>query len=187
MKLLLSESIQEHLKVVASLVELEGIFREAADTVAAKLAAGGTLYAFGNGGSAADAQHLVAELIGRFLYDREPIAAVALPTDSSSITCIGNDYSFSEVFSRPVRALVKKDDVVIGFSTSGSSANVLAGLRQAKANGAYTVMFSSTQADPLIADAVLQVESSDTARIQEAHVLLLHALCTVIEQSVSAA
>ncbi len=181
----LIEVVSKHIQVISSLSLIEEQFSAAASAVAARLAARGTLYAFGNGGSAADAQHLVAELIGRFLHDREPIPAAVLPTDSSSMTCIGNDYSFTEVFARPARALVTERDAVVGFSTSGSSANVLAGLRQARENGAYTVLFTGQTADPASADAVLRVPSRETARIQEAHVLMLHVLCEVIEGAMS--
>jgi len=183
----LSEAVARHLEVIADLSLIEAEFNAAAAEVARRLAAGGTLYAFGNGGSAADAQHLVAELVGRFLHDREPIPAIVLPGDTSSLTCIANDYSFSDVFARPVRALVSSRDVVIGFSTSGSSANVLAGLQQAREKGAYSVLFSGQNAEPAAADAVLRVPSQETARIQEAHVLLLHVLCQVIEAAVAAA
>lgn len=183
----LSKAVARHLEMISDLSLIEAEFTSAAAEVARRLAAGGTLYAFGNGGSAADAQHLVAELVGRFLDDREPIPAVVLPGDTSSLTCIANDYSFSDVFARPVRALVNSRDVVIGFSTSGNSANVLAGLQQAREKGAYSVLFSGQNAESTGADAVLRVPSQETARIQEAHVLLLHVLCQVIEAAMAAA
>ena len=138
--------------------------------------AGGRVYTFGNGGSAADAQHLVAELVGRYLRDRRPLPAVALSVDPSVVTCIANDYAFEEVFSRQVEALVGPNDVVIGFTTSGRSSNVIGGLDAARRAGATTVLFSAGDGGPARdhADLALLVPSTVTARIQEMHLLLLH-------------
>lgn len=138
----------------------------------------GRLYTFGNGGSAADAQHLAAELIGRYRRMRRPLPAIALTVDPSVMTCIANDYSYDEVFARQVTGLVRPGDVVIGFTTSGRSPSVVRGLEAARECGALTVLFSGRGGGPALqhADHALLVPSTSTARVQEAHLLLLHIL-----------
>jgi D-sedoheptulose 7-phosphate isomerase len=139
---------------------------------------GGRLFTFGNGGSAADAQHLAAELVGRYKRERRPLPALALTVDPSVLTCIGNDYSYDDVFSRQVRAFVQPGDMVIGFSTTGRSPNVVNGLAAAAELGAITVFFGGGDGGPAAkhADHTLIVPSSTTARVQEMHLLLLHLL-----------
>ena len=150
------------------------------DALVARLCAafdvGGRLYTFGNGGSAADAQHLAAEMIGRYLRDRRPLPAVALTVDPSVVTCIANDYDFDQVFSRQIEALAGPTDVVVAFTTSGRSQNVVNGLDAARNAGATTVLFSAGDGGPAAgrADMTLLVPSTVTARIQEMHLLLLH-------------
>jgi D-sedoheptulose 7-phosphate isomerase len=150
---------------------------------------GGTLYTFGNGGSAADAQHLAGEMIGRYLRERRPLPAVALSTDPSVSTCIANDYGYDDVFARQVQALARPTDMVIGFSTSGTSASVLAGLRAARQAGAYTVLCTGTRADAAQlrapagpVDALLVAPAAATARVQEMHVLMLHLISDEIDR-----
>jgi D-sedoheptulose 7-phosphate isomerase len=147
------------------------------------LAAGGRVYTFGNGGSAADAQHLATELIGRYLRNRRPLPAVALTVDPSAVTCIANDFSYDEVFARQVTALAGPGDIVIGFSTSGTSPSVVAGLDAARAAGATTVLFGGGNGGTARqhADHALLVASTTTARIQEMHLLLLHLLSERID------
>jgi len=146
------------------------------------LADGGRLYTFGNGGSAADAQHLAAELIGHYKRDRRPLPAVALTVDPSVVTCIANDYAWEDVFARQIEALARPGDVVAAFTTSGTSENVVRGLAAARRAGATTVLFgggaASADGGPAAAqaDLALVVPSATTARIQEMHVLLLHAV-----------
>jgi D-sedoheptulose 7-phosphate isomerase len=147
--------------------------------------ADGRLYTFGNGGSAADAQHLAGELIGRYLRERRPLPAVSLVTDPSVVSCIANDYSFDDVFARQVRALARPGDMVIGFTTSGRSANVVRGLAAAREAGAVTVLFAGGDqggrpaADH--ADHTLTVPATATARIQEMHLMLLHLLSEQVD------
>ncbi|MEU8353880.1 SIS domain-containing protein [Streptomyces sp. NPDC048845] len=140
----------------------------------------GRLYTFGNGGSAADAQHLAAELVGRYLRERRPLAAVSLTTDPSVVSCIANDYAFEDLFARQVRALARPGDMVAGFTTSGRSPNVVRGLAAAREAGAVTVLFTGGDRGGLPAaehaDHVLAVPATATARIQEMHLLLLHLL-----------
>lgn len=139
---------------------------------------------FGNGGSAADAQHIACELQGKFYQKREPLAALALTTNTSILTAIANDYSFEEVFVRQVKALVKKGDIAIGISTSGNSPNVLRALIEAKNLGAITIGLTGRGGKlKNIADYALSVPSEDTPRIQEAHITLGHIICSLVEDS----
>ncbi|WP_018381721.1 D-sedoheptulose-7-phosphate isomerase [Wenjunlia vitaminophila] len=146
---------------------------------------GGRLYTFGNGGSAADAQHLAAELVGRYLRERRPLPALALTVDPSVATCIGNDYAFQDLFSRQVRAFAGPGDMVIAFTTSGRSENVVRGLRAAREQGAFTVLFGGGDGDggpaAAHADLALVVPSRTTARVQEMHLLLLHLLSEQVD------
>jgi D-sedoheptulose 7-phosphate isomerase len=148
------------------------------------LRAGRKLVLFGNGGSAADAQHVAAELVNRFQMDRNPLPAIALTTDTSILTSVGNDLAFDELFSRQVRALVQRGDVAVGISTSGNSSNVINGIIAAKEKGAVTVGFTGRSGGRLkdLVDTCCHVSSESTARIQEAHITIWHALCEVIER-----
>ncbi len=145
---------------------------------------GGKIVFFGNGGSAADAQHLATELTVRYIKDRAPIAAVSLSTDTSSLTAIGNDYGFDNLFSRQVEALVGKNDVVIAISTSGNSENVIRALNMAKKKGAVAAGFSGRDGGRMtgLADPLITVPWDETARIQEMHILIGHMLCGALEK-----
>ena len=145
---------------------------------------GNKVLLFGNGGSAADAQHIACELAGKFYLDRAPLPATALTTNTSSLTAIANDYSYEEVFVRQVKGLVKQGDVVIGISTSGNSPNVLRGIEEAKRLGATTIALTG-QGGRLkeLADSVISVPSVDTPRIQEAHITAGHIICYLVEQA----
>ncbi|MDR7484818.1 MAG: SIS domain-containing protein [Armatimonadota bacterium] len=138
---------------------------------------------FGNGGSAADAQHLAADLVGRFGRQRAPVPAVALTADTAVLTAVGNDYGFDRVFARQVEALVGAGDVVIAISTSGRSANVVEGVRAARRTGARVVVLTGSEGGALarLADVVIRVPSTQTARIQEAHIAIGHAICAIVE------
>jgi D-sedoheptulose 7-phosphate isomerase len=150
------------------------------------LGRGGKLFFFGNGGSAADAQHLATELTVRFRRNRRALAAIALTTDTSTVTAIGNDFGFEHLFSRQIEALCSPGDVAIGITTSGNSANVVRGLFKAKEIGAGTVAFTGGDGGRVkdIADIALVVPSANTARIQEMHILIGHILCEAIESAV---
>jgi D-sedoheptulose 7-phosphate isomerase len=156
---------------------------KAALAIVRSLRKGGKLLAFGNGGSAADAQHLTAELSGRFEKDRPGLPAVALTTNSSSLTCIANDYDYAQVFSRQLQGLVKKGDVVVAISTSGNSPNVLAGVQTARKAGAVVIAWTGKGGGQLkaMADICLDVANTRTARIQEGHLAILHSLCAIVE------
>jgi len=144
---------------------------------------GGKILFFGNGGSAADAQHLAAELTIRYKANRSPVAALALSTDTSAITACGNDFGFEQVFARQIEALGRKGDLAIGISTSGKSPNVLAGLRQARAMGIITAAFGGQGGGEMaaLADHLIAVPSTVTARIQEMHITLGQMLCGALE------
>jgi D-sedoheptulose 7-phosphate isomerase len=147
------------------------------------LADGHRIYLFGNGGSAADAQHIAAELQGRLRRARASLPVLALTTNSSVLTAVGNDYSFADIFARQVEGLVQRGDVVVGISTSGASVNVLRGLRAARQRGAQTVALVGAQTDKVkpLADLLLSVPSRDTQRIQEVHITLGHIYCDLVE------
>ena len=157
----------------------------AAELIITSIKAGGKVLIFGNGGSAADAQHIAAELVNRFNYDRPPIAAIALTTDTSILTSVGNDSSFDELFERQVRALGRRDDVALAISTSGNSRNVLRAVDAAHELGIKTIALAGRDGGRL-ADAVdvaLVVEASSTQRIQETHITIGHILCELIEDA----
>jgi D-sedoheptulose 7-phosphate isomerase len=155
----------------------------AADAIVAAVRRGGKVLVFGNGGSAADAQHVAAELVWRFVRDRPAVAAVALSADTSVLTAVANDHSFDRVFARQVEALARPGDVVVGISTSGASVNVVAGLEAAQKSGAATVAFTGRDGGLAgrAADIHVNVPESDTARTQEVHRTLLHILCELVE------
>jgi D-sedoheptulose 7-phosphate isomerase len=169
-----SDLLNQHISTIADLSRL----------LIDALRAGKKLVLFGNGGSAADAQHVAAELVNRFQMDRSPLPAIALTTDTSILTSVGNDLAFDELFSRQVRALVQRGDVAVGISTSGNSSNVINGIIAAKEKGAVTVGFTGRSGGRLkdLVDTCCHVSSESTARIQEAQITIWHALCEVIER-----
>jgi D-sedoheptulose 7-phosphate isomerase len=152
------------------------------------VAEGGTIFLFGNGGSAADAQHLATELTVRYAKNRKAIAALSLATDTSALTAIGNDFGFAQIFARQIEALGKPGDMAIGISTSGRSANVIAGLQAAKAKGLVAAALSGRDGGALsgLAAPLLIVPSQKTARIQEMHILLGQMLCDLLERDACA-
>lgn len=167
----------------AMLAGAPGEIDELAGRIARAVEAGGRVYLFGNGGSAAEAQHIACELVGRLRGDRKAIPATAFSTDTSVLTAVGNDRGFEAIFVRQVEAHVRDGDVVIGISTSGRSPNVLKGLKAAKERGAITVGLTGKEGAGLseVSAYLLKVPSSDTPRVQEAHGLIGHLLCEEIE------
>ena len=167
----------------ARLAEMSGDIADVADFVIARLARGGTLMLCGNGGSAADAQHIAAELVGRFQAERQPIRALALGQNVSTATAVTNDYDFGQVFARELTAFARPEDVLIGITTSGTSANVRRALEAARAIGCGTVGLTGARAGdlPALCDRLIQVPASETARIQELHIGVGHALCQLVE------
>lgn len=183
-----TDNIQQHQAVIEKLANQAAAIDALAELMAERVSAGSTVFWLGNGGSAADAQHLAAELVGRFQLERPAIASMALHTDSSVMTALTNDYGYEGVFSRQLEAMCKSGDVVVGLSTSGNSVNVIHAIKTAKRLGALTIGFTGDQGVQLqaLCDHCVMVPSSDTARIQEAHILVGHSLCQHIEQRVAA-
>lgn len=158
---------------------------KAAGTVISALKKGGKLIVFGNGGSAADSQHIAAELVGRFLKDRRPLPSIALTTNTSILTAIANDYSYGKVFSRQIEALAAKNDVVMGISTSGKAANVIEAVAVANNKGLSTIALTGGDGGDLskIAKISIIVPSRATPRIQEAHITIGHIICQLVEEA----
>jgi D-sedoheptulose 7-phosphate isomerase len=157
---------------------------QGADMLAHCINAGGKILIFGNGGSAADAQHLAAEFVNRFQIERPPLAAIALSTDTSIITSIGNDYHFNDIFSKQVAALGKPGDIAWGFSTSGNSANVVNAMKTARQGQLATIGMTGRGGELVeCVDLVFTVESNVTARIQETHITLGHILCEMVDRT----
>jgi D-sedoheptulose 7-phosphate isomerase len=179
----LRESARLKLEVAETQSEL---VQNAAKRVAQALREGNRVYLMGNGGSAADAQHIAGELINRFLLDRGPLPVMALTTDTSVITSVANDYGFAEIFSKQIAALCKEGDVVWGMSTSGNSPNVVTALRLAREMGAVTVGLTGKSGGEMVkyCDYCVCVPSTYTPWIQETHIALGHAICDIIERTI---
>ncbi|MGP8199848.1 MAG: D-sedoheptulose 7-phosphate isomerase [Limisphaerales bacterium] len=160
---------------------------EAAALVAGCLRSGGKILLCGNGGSAADAQHLAAEFVGRFILDRPALPAVALTTDSSILTAVGNDYGFEQIFSRQIQALGRPGDVAIGISTSGHSPNIIAAMREARNKGLKSIGLAGKDGGALAkhVDVPIIIASQNTARIQECHITVGHLICELVEKDLS--
>ena len=179
--------LKESARIKNEVAETESANIEAAAMrIAQALREGKRIYLMGNGGSAADAQHIAGELINRFLLDRGPLPAIALTTDTSVLTSVANDYGFTEIFSKQVAALVTEGDIAWGFSTSGTSPNVVAALRLAREMGAVTVGLTGRTGGEIkqYCDYCVLVPSNITPWIQEAHISIGHAICDVIERTI---
>ena len=184
MQSIIEFEFNEHLKTSQATLEyIASPLEEAANLCINCLQNGGKILIFGNGGSAADAQHIAAELVGRYKKERKGLSAIALTTDTSALTCIGNDYGYDRVFDRQVEALADKDDVVIGISTGGSSSNVINGLQVAKDLGCKLIGFSGRDGGEMntLCDVNLVVPAEDTPRIQEMHIVIGHTICQLID------
>lgn len=178
----LREGARAHERMAA---ERAGVVAEVAARIVASIAAGGTVLICGNGGSAAESQHIAAEFTGRFLVNRRPLPALALTTDTSALTAIGNDYGFDLVFARQVEAIGRRGDVLIGISTSGASANVIAAVEAARARGIVTVAVTGGDGGALgrLADVHVNVPLASTPRVQEVQLSVLHVICELVEQA----
>ena len=178
-----TKAIAEHRKIVLDLESRQAVLEAIARVIASALRGGGKILWCGNGGSAADSQHMAAEIVGRFRRERRGLPGIALTTDTSILTAVANDYGFDMVFARQVEALGVPGDVLVGISTSGNSRNVMAALEAARSLGLVTVAFTGAGGGKMaaLADHLLAVDSCDTARIQEAHALAGHMICDWIE------
>jgi D-sedoheptulose 7-phosphate isomerase len=178
----LQEAAAAHERMAADVTAIVA----AADAISAALKDGRLVLVFGNGGSAADAQHFAAELVGRYEKERQAWPAVALTTDTSALTAIGNDYGFDRVFARQIEALGRKGDVAVGISTSGKSPNVLRALEAANARGLVTIALTGRGGEAgTIAALQVRVDDARTARVQEVHATVLHAICELVESELN--
>ena len=177
------DALSDHVSTIRQLADQQDAFERAAILISDALLRGNKILWCGNGGSAADSQHLAAELVGRFRHPRAPLASVALTTDASILTAVANDFGYDRVFERQVEALGEPGDVVIGISTSGNSRNVCCALEKARQLKAATVAMTGKNGGRLatVADVCIRVPSTDSARIQEAHILCGHILCEWVE------
>jgi len=184
MKAQIESVLKETAKVHEALLAQAGEIERMARLIVESLRAGGTVYVMGNGGSAADAQHMAGEFVGRFLMERKPLPCVALSTDTSVMTAIANDYGVDQVFLKQVQALARSGDVVLGISSSGNSRNVNLALAEARKAGAVTLGLAGMGGGRMreLCDAVLVVPHDHTPRIQEAHATIIHILCLLVER-----
>lgn len=182
---LIKQRIKASIAVKQELLEQSALLTQVAEKLIEAYRAGKKGLIFGNGGSAADAQHIAAELIGKYYRDRKPLPAEALTVNTSSLTAIGNDYAFEQIFARQVEALGNPGDVAIGISTSGNSPNVIEGIRAAKRKGMITIGLTGADGGQLKGevDYCICVPAKDTPRIQEAHILIGHIWCELIERT----
>ena len=178
------DALAEHRELLERVDALLPAAEEAARLIVDAYERGGRVISFGNGGSAADAQHITGELVGRFKRERRPLGAIALSVDPSVVTCIANDYSFDDVFARQVEAHAREGDVAVGYTTSGRSENVVRALRAARDAGAKTILFAGGDGLPAAehADVALVVPSTSTARVQEMHLLLMHVIVDRVDE-----
>lgn len=186
----IESAIEESISVKRMLLDSKSILKmleQVADSCVAAMARGNKIILAGNGGSAADAQHIAAEFVSRFEFDRPGLAAVSLSTDTSMLTAIGNDYGFENIFARQLQANARKGDIFIGITTSGRSENILKGLEYARAGELITVGMTGNNS-PIrfgeLCDYCISVPSAMTARIQEAHIMVGHVICGVVERKV---
>lgn len=182
----ISAALSAHLELVQSLEQLRGPIQAFAEQVTTAIERGGRIFWMGNGGSAADSQHLAAELVGRFERERRGLPAIALTTDTAVLTSVANDYGFESVFARQVEALCRPGDLLVGLSTSGNSANVVRAMEHAERLQVYRVGMTGEEGGRLrhCCELWLGVASASTARIQEAHMLIGHILCDLVEQRI---
>ncbi len=180
---IIDESVQVHNKLRADEVQ-QDVLVDFSTEIAKSFISGGKLYLFGNGGSAGDSQHIAAEFVNRFVMERPPLPAIALTTDTSLLTAVGNDFTFDSIFEKQVSALVSSNDIVWGFSTSGNSENVIRGLTKASKTGARVVGFTGGSGGKMkgICDNIFIADSKITARVQEIHILAAHIICGLVDE-----
>ena len=182
---MLKNCLEAHIETAKKMQYLLPLVEDSAKLCIESLKNGGKVLIFGNGGSAADAQHIAAELSGRFKKERKALAGIALTTDTSALTAIGNDYGYEFVFSRQVEALCNKNDIVIGISTSGNSLNVIKAINSAKQIGAKAITLSGKTGGEMknLGDVNIVIPSNDTPRIQEMHIMVGHMICALIDEN----
>jgi D-sedoheptulose 7-phosphate isomerase len=179
------QAIDDHQRVMTAIRAMVPDIERAADRITSSLRAGGSVFWFGNGGSAAQSQHFATELVGRYLIERPGLSSLALTTDGALLTAVANDGSFEDVFARQLEAMCRPGDVAIGLSTSGGSANVVRGLEEARERGAFTIGITGGDGGKVahVAEVALVVPTTATPRIQEAHLFIGHELCDLVERA----
>ena len=184
---IIEETLEQSTKIIAGLHDLSNEINKTANLIITAINQNRKIILIGNGGSAADAQHIAAEFLGRYKLKRKSIPAIALTSNSSTTTAIANDYDFSDIFSRQCESLVSKGDIVIGISTSGNSENVVKGLRTSKKNGGLTIGLLGNKGGKIknIVDISLIVKATSIPRIQEAHRVIYHIICEIVEEEVA--
>lgn len=182
---LLARTLTAHQETLSAMPQMETQVQKAADMMIESLQAGGQVIVCGNGGSSSDAQHLVGELVGRFMTERRPLPAIALGGSEAALTAIANDYSYEQGYSRQVRAYARPNDIFIGITTSGNSGNILAAASAAKEAGAKVIGMTGDAGGAMrdLCDVLLNVPSKQTPRIQEMHILLIHVLCEAVDHA----
>ena len=183
---MISKSLQEHIEVAKKMTDFIPIIKSAANLCVDALNSGNKILICGNGGSAADSQHIAAELSGRFKNERRALAAVALTTDTSALTAIGNDYGFDYIFSRQVEAIGKRGDILIAISTSGNSKNVINAIKVARKIGIKVITLTGKGGGEMksLGDINIVIPSNDTPRIQEMHIMVGHMICQIIDSQI---
>lgn len=189
MKIFITAEVDKTLSLLSAIRADEALheqIQQVVEQIVASLRNGGKVLVAGNGGSAADAQHFAGEFVSRFNYDRPGLPAIALTTDTSILTAIGNDYGYERLFERQVQALGQKDDVFLGISTSGNSPNVVAALRQARSMGLFTVGMTGQSGGTMkdLCDICLRMPSSETPKVQEGHIAIEHIICGLVEATI---
>ena len=184
---MIKKTLEQSTKIIAELHDLSNEIDKTVNLIINALTKNKKIIIFGNGGSAADAQHIAAEFLGRYKIKRKSIPAIALTSNSSTTTAIANDYDFSDIFSRQCESLVSKGDIVIGISTSGNSENVVKGLRTSKKNGGLTIGLLGNKGGKIknIVDISLIVKATSIPRIQEAHRVICHIICEIVEEELA--
>jgi len=182
---ILTQNLQVHQETLSAMPKMEPQVQAAADILIESLQNGGQVLVCGNGGSSSDAQHLVGELVGRFLTERRPLPAIALGGSEAALTAIANDYSYEQGYSRQVRAYARPGDIFIGITTSGNSGNIVAAAEAAKVAGAKVIGLTGEGGGKMkeLSDVLLNVPSKQTPRIQEMHILLIHVLCEAVDHA----
>jgi D-sedoheptulose 7-phosphate isomerase len=181
---IIQHTIKQSVDIITNIEKYSEKIIQAADQIVNSISAGNKVVIFGNGGSAADSQHIAAELIGRYALERKSYPAIALTTDTSTLTAIANDYAYNEIFSRQCQSLVNRGDVVIGISTSGNSENVKRGLEVSKEKNAFTIGLLGNNGGKIkdVVNIDISIESKSTPRIQEGHRVIYHIICQIVEE-----
>jgi len=181
---LIKEQIEESIRINREIIKQSTVIEKIANSIISSFKKNGKVFICGNGGSASDSQHIAAEFINKFRFDRTPLPAISLTSDTSVLTSISNDYDFENIFERQIKALGRENDILIALTTSGKSKNVINAVRMAKKIGMRTIVFTGDQGIQEKTDICLKIPSKETPRVQEAHILTLHIICDIVERKI---